>query len=353
MTTNARFYLVAALALALFLLRCEGDSSSDPATPFPDTVTGVDTPPGTGEIGPDVPVTPLPDVPTPPGPDAAADTPAPPPEDVGAASDEGTPPTPEVVGPADTGGPPCDGVWVEGAAGQLFDTDDAVPEARLTTLCTSGTCIGGRVADNGSFSFDTPTCFAVEGTWLRPILTYHGGGTYADVYYDFISEGATHVAMTHFDQPLRTVPLDAMAAVTWDDASAQTLTDELGFALSWGAGSATLPFGVEKIAARRLTSAQLPPVAGVDTLTALYAVIPDNAEFDPPATVEFPNLDALAAGTAVEVLAIGNEASEGMHPGALGVVATAHVADDAASIVLDDGQGIAVLGWLGFRPAAR
>ena len=260
---------------------------------------------------------------------------------------------PDAADSADGGPPACEGIWVERVSGEVFDINGSVPVARLTTLCTSETCIRGQVRDDGSFTYDSPSCFRANGRWERPIVTYHGGGAYADLNVDFIPDGVTFVQEIRLQRPLVTVPIEAMSRVAWDNTSAQALSDPEGFVMSWDAGAAHLPFGVYELAVYRLGPGQLPPVAGVETLSALYAVIPDEAVFAPPATVRFPNPEGFPPGTAIEVLSIGNAATPDVHPGVLGVVAQAHVDASGDRISLDEGEGIVFFGWLGLRPAAR
>jgi hypothetical protein len=100
----------------------------------------------------------------------------------------------------------------------------------------------------------------------------------------------------------------------------------------------------------------VPPELG---LVALYALAPFEASFtdamsgaDAVARLAFVNDLGLAAGTRVEVLALGTYLyPEWVKPGAFEVVATATATE--SDIVLDAGQGIARLTWIGLRIASE
>ncbi|MEM9695942.1 MAG: hypothetical protein AAGA56_25585 [Myxococcota bacterium] len=118
--------------------------------------------------------------------------------------------------------------------------------------------------------------------------------------------------------------------------------------------------GNRRFRARDVPTELLRQFAPDDNLTALWAFYPFEAAFRPgPSTAEFarvgmsfPNPSDLAAGTSVEILSHGSFLyPDIVTPAAFEVVATATVSEDGRRIVIDEGEGIEVLTWVGYRPA--
>jgi hypothetical protein len=95
-------------------------------------------------------------------------------------------------------------------------------------------------------------------------------------------------------------------------------------------------------------------------LFALYAFAPFEAGFELEASGEpagghliFVNTTALAAGTEVEVLALGTyQYDTCVTPAAFDAVATARVSNDGTTIDMDAGDGLRYLTWVGLRVKA-
>jgi hypothetical protein len=133
------------------------------------------------------------------------------------------------------------------------------------------------------------------------------------------------------------------------------LSDGKGFSVSAAPESIKLPFGEESIAlgAVDLSFFPLGQGKGGETLTALYVIVPDESEINPPATVRFPNTAKLAAGSPVELLAIGNLVTAKLfRSGTLGVIGTGRVTSDGDFVESVPGTdtGLITTGWIGYRP---
>jgi hypothetical protein len=96
-----------------------------------------------------------------------------------------------------------------------------------------------------------------------------------------------------------------------------------------------------------------------DDLTVLYALGPFEAFFENgngdqvDARLAFDNTTALAAGTAVEFLALGSYLyPDWVAPARFEIVAQGHVTSDGTRIELEAGQGFTYLTWVGIRPAS-
>ncbi|MCA9640376.1 MAG: hypothetical protein H6718_14150 [Polyangiaceae bacterium] len=105
-------------------------------------------------------------------------------------------------------------------------------------------------------------------------------------------------------------------------------------------------------------AAQIAELAPSEGLFALYAIGPFEARFSEPgppkvsreARLSFPNSAGLAAGSAVEVLALGSYLfPDWVYPGTFAVVAEASVTTDGQRIELPVGTGLPYLTWFGLR----
>ena len=246
----------------------------------------------------------------------------------------------------ETSAPACDGVWVAGANGRVEAAGG--PASGLITVCGS-VCFSQRLATDGAFAFADGMCFPAEGRYRRPYLLFHGGDDFTDLHLALVSDDRAALDVVAFDAPLPVVARSEMAVLTLDPGADQTLGDGAGFALSYTAGAAAIPWGGEQLAVARVAPERYPPVAGVETLEALYATAPADVRFDPPAQLRLPLDQALAAGTRVEIVGLGNEETATVYPGELGRVAWGEVSDDGRFVETANGEGLAVLTWLGWR----
>jgi hypothetical protein len=203
--------------------------------------------------------------------------------------------------------------------------------------------------EDGSFLFDKKYCFLTDGLLPRPVLIYHGLDKNSDMYIDFIPQNAREVTMT-FPAPFYVVPVAEMAKITIDPASAQTLTDGMGFELSYDAGGVDPGFA-ESLAVREVPKDKWPNLQGIDKLVALYALHPSEVTFLTPARVKFPNTANLPPGSVVHIDVIGSVIGALPYPGTLGQVASGRVTDDGTAIVSDEGSGLPNASWVGYRVA--
>ncbi|HVW27305.1 MAG TPA: hypothetical protein VHC69_18195 [Polyangiaceae bacterium] len=99
---------------------------------------------------------------------------------------------------------------------------------------------------------------------------------------------------------------------------------------------------------------------GIAGLRAVYALEPFESSFEYPGAhpmpalvrLSFVNTAAIAAGAAVDVLALGTYVyPEWVTPAALEKVASAHVSADGSRIELDPGEGLPHLTWIALRPS--
>ena len=245
----------------------------------------------------------------------------------------------------------CKGYQVLRMSGRVLDINGNVPGLRVFTLCGNA-CLRGDLADDGTFVFENDFCFRSVPPLTRPVFIYHGGDGYTDLYFDFVPKTPPTVVRSHvFERTFYTVPVSEMATVQHDATAAQTLRDGNGFELSFEPGAALPPIGAETFGVKQLMPEHYPAIEGMDTVVALYAFAPASTTFDPPARVQFPNHDGLAPGTVVEIVAVGDFATEDVFAGTLGRVAMGSDSGDGARIELDAGEGIRVLTPLGYRRA--
>lgn len=250
------------------------------------------------------------------------------------------------------GGPqPCeDGIQVLHLEGRVLDVHGQPPTQRRFTFCGNA-CLIGELEADGTFSFDNDFCFARTPPLTRPVFIYHGLDAYSELYFDFVPDtgGAVRIDSVVFEETFRAMPLADMAQVPRTGAMT-TLDDGAGFTLTFDDATAEPPFGVEKWGVAELDADDYPNIEGAEELVALYAVYHVSATFDPPATVVFPNHANLPPGTPIDVMQVGDFATEGVYAGTLGKTASAVVSADGASIELEPGEGIRVLTPIGYRP---
>jgi hypothetical protein len=75
-----------------------------------------------------------------------------------------------------------------------------------------------------------------------------------------------------------------------------------------------------------------------------WTLQPGGATFDPPITIEYPNMSGLPAGTVAYFLSFNHDTAR------FEIIASGHVKEDGATIVTDPGAGLTVAGWGGNCP---
>lgn len=247
------------------------------------------------------------------------------------------------------------GVFVGQVSGRVLDASGKPPTKHDVTVCGSA-CIGGKLNDDGTFAVKPSFCFRRGDFYPVPVFIFHGQPAYANVVVDFVPPDATHLDAITVEPTIYTVSTEGFARATLAKEAPFALTDATGFSLSAAAGAIDLPYVEEPIVGVGPVDLAFFPLGkgkGGETVTALYAIVPDEAEIDPPATVRFPNVAKLAPGTAVELVAIGNlVTAKKFRPGTLGVIGTGRVAADGAFVESVPGTdtGLMTTGWIGYRP---
>jgi len=94
---------------------------------------------------------------------------------------------------------------------------------------------------------------------------------------------------------------------------------------------------------------------------ALYALEPFESSYETPGAnakqamvrLSFANTAKLAAGSAVDVLALGTYIyPDWIPPASFTKVASAHVSMDGKTIAMDTGEGVPYLTWFAIKPAS-
>jgi len=258
--------------------------------------------------------------------------------------------------------PPTCPIGVDAAAGEqcvlnvsgrVLDIDDTVVGNQLVTVCGLE-CFFGRSDATGSFLV-SPASFI---PWGRYVVAIHGRPDHASAYVPLTMPVANDVA---YDAPLRVphytdtgglIPTTALGgSVTAGDV---TLTIDPGTTLQFDIEDAELgPLGHSlRSVFVPLTSA--PPFASEGRVVQVHALAPFDLVADRPMGLRVANRASLAAGAAVEFVAMGIELfMDPVNAGHAIMVATGHVSADGATVSTDAGQGIRTVTWIGLRLAGR
>jgi hypothetical protein len=70
-----------------------------------------------------------------------------------------------------------------------------------------------------------------------------------------------------------------------------------------------------------------------------WTLQPGGATFDPPITIEYPNMSGLPAGSVAYFLSFNHDTRR------FEIIASGHVTDDSSTIVTDPGAGLSIAGW--------
>ena len=98
--------------------------------------------------------------------------------------------------------------------------------------------------------------------------------------------------------------------------------------------------------------AQHAPAFAVSALvSSVYALAPFDLVSTSKMPVQIPNRTGLAAGSAVEFVAMGDQVFLDPFTGGLPIVAAlGHVSADGLTVATDPGEGLLFLTWFGVRP---
>jgi hypothetical protein len=248
--------------------------------------------------------------------------------------------------------------YVGRMAGRVLDLAGNPVRDALVTACGTA-CITGTSGADGRFDFVVDHCFGVNETFPQgPIFWLHGLGLRPDLLYAYNTEDRHHLAAVTLPTPLYAPGLESAATVPAParGATVTELTDGHGFTLRVPPGPIAYPPTAddrEALAVVSIPADRWPPfVDPAAPPVALYALSPSETVFATPTALAFPNVAGLAPGTEVEVLALGNAASEGQPPaGVFARVDTGVVSADGARVVAR--TGLRWLSWVGYREVGR
>jgi len=260
-----------------------------------------------------------------------------------AAADEDVPPC--AVRP-DAAGVAC----VRQVRGRAVDYAGAALGGHVITYC-GPTCYAAVAAADGTFSVEVNDFVAPRNYTLQ----VHGRPDHASTWVagvDPVNDVVT------FAEPV--------AVPRYQDVGAVITTGLEGGAFSAGDVTLVVPTGARvefdvedfelgalgrTVRAVRVEPARAPAFARDAGLVAVWAMAPFNLVSDRPLGVRVANRGALAAGSAVDFVVMGNEIVSPPITGGRPVVAAAgHVSADGATVATDPGAGISYVTWIGVRP---
>ena len=260
---------------------------------------------------------------------------------------------------------PSDAVCILRIDGRAIDENGApIAPHTLASACGPEQCAPGYTASDGAFAIPVgvhldPSLYSVQ-LHVRPDRTAF--------YFALPKSAPGPVVDMGVLRVLRMPPHGPLLDVNPSGAAAQTLAS----------GDVTLdvPDGVyvrldvesnlagdhgREFRALTIASNFIDEFAdGVGGIRALYALEPFESSFEYPGAhpmpalvrLSFVNTASIAAGAAVDVLALGTYVyPEWVAPAALEKVASAHVSADGSSIELDPGEGLPHLTWIALRPS--
>jgi len=254
-------------------------------------------------------------------------------------------------------------VCLQAVEGRVTDSSGTpVPEV-LTTVCGSRQCNPGVTGSDGRFRVEVGFALALRDYSTLP----HGRPNRTSFYFQLPLDAAGPVVQVG-DLPMLDLPATGPLLVVKTDnagAPAQSVTSgDVTFEVAEGV---RVLLDVEDVVDGengKMFRALDVPQERRDTFIdpgigafALYAFTPFEAGFDVEATgvsatarLSFANRTGLAAGSAVEVLALGTyQYLDWVTPAAFEPVAAATVTADGTRIELDSGEGLRYLTWVALR----
>lgn len=250
---------------------------------------------------------------------------------------------------------PAGSVCVKTVSGKVTDPSGAPVGKKLVSICGS-ICFFGETKDDGTFN-------AAVGQFIKVgnfAASVHGRASHASLYEKLPATGMGDVALP---TTLILPPVPAMGTLIPTDSkrivTATTPVTHGDLSLKFEAGTemeldledvelVMSGKGGDHLRAVKVEEKDYPTFAKGKNLKLLYAATPFDAKFTKKVSVTINNTGGLAEGTAVEIVALGNEfLKEPFTAGVLEVVATGKVT--GGKIVTDVGQGISTLTWIGAR----
>lgn len=255
------------------------------------------------------------------------------------------------LGPAlETGSEACTQLGT--VTGQVLDQDGNPPTTTTFTVCGDA-CMYGDLEPDGTFSLTVDFCYKGSSFYGVPVFIYHGYPEYADATVDFVPDGVSDVPTADVGV-ITTVSTSAMTKVSYTEQVATTFTDDAGFEIVVDECQLEPPAFYDDVYVGAVDPAAFPLPNAPTDLGGLYFAAPDNSYFNTPAFVRFPNTTGLAAGTAVDLMALGNMGTTTLiDAGTWGAIGTGRVSDDGMYVESDPAvdSGLITLGWIGYREA--
>lgn len=239
-----------------------------------------------------------------------------------------------------------------------------VLRVRGRAVDTTGAGIGNTVV-----TYCSTTCYATTsdaaGEFTVPVgdfidtsvysLLVHGRPDHASVYVrspaavDGVVTMPAPVAVPRYADMGPLLPMASTGGTF--TAGDVTLTVSAGTTLEFDLEDSLLGELGRRLRVTYVPMAQAPAFAREANLSALWALGPFNLLADRPVAVRVANRAGLAAGSAVEFVALGQDIlSVPPTAGRPIVVATGHVSADGMSATTDPGTGISYVTWIGIRP---
>jgi hypothetical protein len=259
-------------------------------------------------------------------------------------------------------GPTASSVCLLEVRGRVVDEAGAPIPALVTSVC-GPICYDGDTDATGAFSVRPGVHLELRDYSVTP----HGRPNRAGFYFQLPIDSTASI-IDIGELPLPAIPVDGPTLVVRTDragAPAQTASNgDLTLEVSAGV---QIKLDVEDVLAadlgKKFRVLSIPadqrarfanPALGIRALSALApfesSFITDRDESLALARLSFKNSAGFAAGTAIEVLALGTYLfPEWIQPAAFVPVATARVTSDGGRIEMDPGQGLSHLTWVGLR----
>jgi hypothetical protein len=234
--------------------------------------------------------------------------------------------------------------------GRAVDLTGAPLGGHVITYC-GPTCYATMAAGDGTFSVEVNDFVAARNYTLQ----VHGRPDHASAWVPGIDPVAEVVTFT-----------DPIAMPRYQDVGMEITPGMAGGTFTAGDVSLVVPAGARlefdvedfefgalgrTLRAVRVELPRAPAFAREAGLVAVWALAPFNLISDRPLGVRLANRTGLAAGSAVDFVAMGNETvTPPITGGRPVVVGAGRVSADGATVATDPGVGISYVTWIGVRP---
>jgi hypothetical protein len=239
--------------------------------------------------------------------------------------------------------------------GRVVNFDETPHRNGNVTVCGS-TCYPGVSDADGRFEVRINRCFSGTSEYAHGVaFSFDGLNRHTDIFFDFNSANSTRMGTVTIVRPLYVGNYNnggfAMAPTT--NTSSLMISDGLGFVLRFTPSSIEYPLTAdqEEVRVVRIPISKMPPYAD-RPLAVAYAISPTDSVLRTPASVEFPNVLGIPGGTEVEIVAVGNHATNGRPAvGMLGRVDMGRVSADGRRVIAN--IGLRAFGTVGYRTVQR